>query len=315
MVFLLAIANLFSGYYDISYTDFFSTENNLLSSIVFSMRIKAILTATLCGIILALNGAILQYYFRNPLAGPYVLGITGSSALGVAIALLITQWFHAAIYSYIPAAILGAVVGLFMLSFFSAIFRTSETMLIVGFVLNTFSGSIVELIQTYLSKEALQQYTLWNLSTFRDCDFFQISILGIVSLITIGACFVVAPMLNIWLLGDEYASTKGVSNRQLKSIVFIICAIGTAIVTAYCGPVSFIGLAVPHIARWLFKTANLRALLPSMILLGIVICLSSLWISQWSFWTFTLPINAINGILGAIFMLYLIYRNRKNSLV
>ena len=277
--------------------------------IILENRLPQALTALLCGASLSVCGLMLQTAFRNPLAGPDVFGISSGAGLGVALVMLLlggtvsTSLFTVSGFlAILTAAFLGAITVTALILFLSTLVRNSVLLLIVGIMVGYVSSSAVSLLNFFASEEGVKSYMVWGMG-----NFGGVSLLCIVGIM--GALLLVKP-LNILLLGPQYAESLGISTRRLRNLLLLIVGLLTAITTAFCGPISFIGLAIPHIARLIFRTDNHQVLLPGTILTGAAIALLCNFICFLPGEMGIIPLNAVTPLIGAPVIIYVIIQRR-----
>lgn len=287
-----------------------------LRFIVLESRLPQALTAVMAGAGLTVAGLLLQTAFRNPLAGPSILGITSGAGLGVAIVSLflggsitaggITWGGYAA---SIVGAFLGSAVIMGMLILMSLRLKSDLMLLIVGIMVGYLSSSLVTLLSYFSTAESVYGYTMWGMGSFSSITLEQLPILGIITIFGLLVALLMAKPLNIILLGDNYSRNLGVSMNRVRNLLLLSTGILTSVITAYCGPISFIGLAVPHIVRLIFRTSDHRIIIPGSILTGGVIgllCNLMCILPKDSI----LPLNAITPIIGVPVILYVIFKDR-----
>ena len=277
--------------------------------IVVESRLPQTVTALLAGAALSVSGLMLQTLFKNPLAGPSILGISDGANLGVAVAMI---WLGAASYlSTIVAALVGAAVVLLLILWFSRRVTGNVMLLIIGIMLGYLASSVISILNYHASADKVHQYVMWGMGDFSGVSLAKLPWLaGFVLAGLAGALLLVKP-LNALLLGESYAANLGVNVRRTRVLILVCTGVLTAVVTAFCGPISFIGLAVPHIARLLTGTDNHRHLLPVTLLSGA--CIASLCniLTVWPGSNSLLPLSAITPIIGAPVIIYVIV-NRRN---
>lgn len=286
--------------------------------IILESRIPQGITALLCGAALAVSGLMLQTVFGNPLAGPSILGIDAGASLGVAIIMLLgggSITAGAFGFSGFLAVIAGALTGAFLvmmaLLFFSAFTRSNLMLLIIGIMLGYMTSSVISLLNFFSTAEGVHSYVIWGLGNFSGVSSEQLPFF--VSAIGVGlflAVMLIKP-LNALLLGNRYAENLGINVRLTRNLLLIATGLLTAVTTAFCGPIAFIGLAVPHIARLMLGTSNHNALVPVTLLLGGAIALLCNLISILPGESGILPLNAITPVLGAPVIIYIIVNQRK----
>ena len=277
--------------------------------IVLESRLPQIVTALLSGSALAVSGLMLQTLFKNPLAGPSILGISDGANLGVAIAMI---YLGAASYlTTIVAALVGAFVVLLIILGFSRKVSSNVMLLIIGIMVGYLASSVISILNYHASADKVHQYVMWGMGDFSGVSLSKLPWLAGFTIAGLIAALLLIKPLNALLLGESYATNLGVNVRRARVLILICTGVLTAVVTAFCGPISFIGLAVPHIARLLLGSANHRHLLPVTLLAGActaMLC-SILTITPGS--NSVLPLSAITPIIGAPVIIYVIL-NRKN---
>ena len=277
--------------------------------IVLESRLPQTLTALLAGAALAVSGLMLQTLFKNPLAGPSILGISDGANLGVAVAMI---WLGAASYlSTILAALIGAGVVLLLILWFSRRVRGSVMLLIIGLMLGYLASSVISILNYHASADKVHQYVMWGMGDFSGVSIAKLPWLAGFVLAGLGASLLLVKPLNALLLGDAYAANLGVNVRRTRFLVLACTGVLTAVVTAFCGPISFIGLIVPHIARMMTGTDNHRHLLPITLLCGACIATLCSILTVWPGSNSLLPLSAITPIIGAPVIIYVIV-NRRN---
>lgn len=291
-------------------------EGSAAEFIVLQSRLPQAVTALLGGASLAVAGLLLQTAFRNPLAGPSILGITSGASLGVALVMLAGGGTIAAgavslggFAATVTAAALGAFAVMGLLLMLSALLRNDLMLLITGIILGYLTSSVITLLNYFTTASNIQAYTMWGMGTFANvgCDRLPFFAGGCVLGLILAAALV--KPLDLLLLGDGYARNLGVNLVRVRNLMLLATGILTAVVTAYCGPVSFIGLAVPHIARILAGTDRHAVLLPATMLAGGVVALGCNICTTLPS-AGLLPLNALTPVVGAPVILYVILRHR-----
>ena len=286
--------------------------------IILESRLPQAITATLCGASLAVSGLLLQTAFRNPLAGPSIFGINSGAGLGVALVMLLLggglsvgSLQLSGFAAILVAAFIGAMAVMALIFFFSTLVRNNVMLLIIGIMIGYISNSAISLLNFFATDEGVKSYMVWGMGSFGGVSmanmpvFVSVSIIGLV-----GALLLIKP-LNALMLGDRYAENLGVSILKVRNWLLIVTGLLTAITTAFCGPVAFIGLAVPHIARLLLTTDNHRQLLPATMLCGAVVALVCNIICFLPGESGVIPLNAVTPLIGAPVIIYVIARRRK----
>ncbi|MZZ96074.1 iron chelate uptake ABC transporter family permease subunit [Escherichia coli] len=272
--------------------------------IVLNIRLIKAIVALLAGAALSVSGLQMQTLFRNPLAGPYVLGISSGASLGVA--LVVLAGFGSSI-GIAGAAWLGAALVLVVIAAVGHRIKDIMVILILGMMFSSGVGAIVQILQ-YLSKEeSLKAFVIWTMGSLGDVTFDQLAVL--VPSIIAGLLLAVVTIkpLNLLLFGEEYAVTMGLNIRRSRGLLFLSTTLLAGTVTAFCGPIGFIGLAMPHVTRMLFRNSDHRVLVPGTVLSGAAVLLLCDLVSK----MFTLPINAITALLGIPIVVWVVLRNKS----
>ena len=285
--------------------------------IILESRLPQAITATLCGAALAVSGLMLQTAFRNPLAGPSVFGVNSGAGLGVALVMLflggglsVGSVSITGFAAILLAAFVGAMTVMTIIFFFSTLVRNSVMLLIIGIMIGYISNSAISLLNFFATDEGVKSYMVWGMGSFGGVSMANMPVFAIVTLAgLIGALLLIKP-LNALMLGDRYAENLGVNILRVRNWLLIVTGLLTAITTAFCGPVAFIGLAVPHIARLLLTTDNHRQLLPATLLCGSVVALVCNLICYLPGESGVIPLNAVTPLIGAPVIIYVIARKR-----
>ncbi len=287
-------------------------------NIVLESRLPGALAALLAGAGLAVSGLQMQTMFRNPVAGPYVLGISAGASLGVALLILTsgfigytTEVHQMSSASIISAAAIGSVI-VFVVNFFIS-FRVRDVVaiLIIGLMIGGGISSFIEVLQALSGNDALKQYVLWTFGSFRYVNSSQIIYLMVIVLAGILLSLGLSKSLNALMLGDTYATSLGLNIRRSKVWIVFCTSILAGSITAFCGPIGFVGLAVPHLARSIFKTANHQVLTPACALTGGIVCCLCNVLAALPGSDVILPINAITSLLGAPVVIWVILKQKR----
>lgn len=281
--------------------------------IVMETRLPAACTAALSGASLAVAGLLLQTAFNNPLAGPSIMGVSTGSSLGVAIVMLAAGGVagfagHTAV---LGGALAGALAVMAVLVGMSALVRSTTMLLIVGILIGYLSSSAISLLNFFATQEGVHSYVIWGLGNFYGVSLGELPAFALISLVLLGLSLLLIKPLNAMLLGQRYAENIGVDTMRLRNILLLLSGALTALVTAWCGPIGFIGLVVPHIARLALNSSNHNVLLPATILSGAAVGLLCAAISVLPKAWGVIPINAITPIIGVPVIIYIILRRRK----
>lgn len=291
-----------------------STDNYIIQN----YRLPKAITAILVGSGLGISGLLMQTLFRNPLAGPFVLGISSGASLGVALVilgsgflggvfstLLISKW------SIVIAASLGSFLVLLAVLLVSSKVRDTMAILIIGLMFGSITAAVVSVLSYFSSAEQLQQYIFWGFGSLGNLSWYELLIFSTIILIGIVLSIFSIKALNTLLLGENYAKSLGLNIKQSRLIIIIATSLLAGTITAFAGPIAFIGLAIPHITRQIFTTSNHKILLPAVLLLGAIVMLICDSIAQLPTSDYMLPINAITSLFGAPVVIWLLVRKRK----
>lgn len=318
---LLFGANLFMGAVKFPWQDILAvliggSADDTIRFIVLESRLPQAITATIAGASLGVAGLLLQTVFRNPLAGPSILGISSGASLGVALVML-PMGAGAAVGlmgTYGNAAVIaGALAGSFavmaLLMVLASTIRNDLMLLITGMMAGYLTSSLVTLLSSLSSAHGVQSYVMWGMGTFGNVTMTAMPVFVSVSAVALAAACLMAKPLNILMLGDSYAANLGISIRLVRNSLLLVTGTLTAVITAWCGPISFIGMAMPHIARLMFRTDNHHTLLPATMLAGSASTLLCNAVSTLPENTI-IPLNALTPIVGIPVILYIILRKR-----
>ena len=320
-IILLFFLNLVIGSVNIPFADAFrilTGDGDVRPSwqyIILQSRLPQALTAILCGSALSTSGLMLQTAFRNPLAGPSIFGINSGAGLGVALVMLFLGGSISAgsvsftgFVAVMVAAFVGAMSVMALIFFFSTFVRNHVMLLIIGIMIGYIANSAISLLNYFATDEGVRSYMVWGLGSFGGVSmrmmpwFCLVSIAGL-----LGSLLLIKP-LNALMLGDNYAENLGINIVRVRNWLLVVTGLLTAITTTFCGPVAFIGLAVPHMARLLLTTDNHRSLLPATMLMGAVIALLCNLICCLPGESGLIPLNAVTPLIGAPVIIYVIMR-------
>ena len=320
---MLIVANLLIGSVDIDPLAVWQIvtgrghENHVWEIIILNTRMPMIATAALSGAALSVSGLLLQTAFNNPLAGPSILGVSTGASFGVAVVMLASGsalWLTQSVGTYMTiliGALAGAALVLIVLLLFSTMVHSSTMLLIIGILVSYLTSSAVSLLNFFATEEGVHSYVIWGLGNFSGVTPSQLPFFAFFIIATLALSTTLVKPLNALLLGTRYAENLGVNTKRTRNSLLIITGILTAGVTAFCGPISFIGLVVPHIARLVLNTSNHNRLLPATMLTGATVALLCTLISVLPQQVGVIPINAITPIIGVPIIIYIII-NRKN---
>lgn len=324
LLMLLFILDIFLGSVTIKPSDviatIFKNSGSNMETIIMRFRLPKAITALVVGIALSLSGLQMQTVFRNPMAGPYVLGISSGASLGVAFIILGSSSSISAEslkglgnWMLVGAAWIGAGGVMLLIMIISSRVKDIMTILILGIMLSSGISAIVSIMQYFSNDTLLKAYVIWTMGSLGNLTASQLQVL----LLSVSAGLLLSilsiKMLNALLLGENYARSIGLNVKLSRTLIFACTSILTGSVTAFCGPIGFIGIAVPHIARILFKTSDHKLLVPGTILTGGAIMLASDIISQLPGSDSILPVNSVTSLIGIPVVIWVIFRNRKYS--
>jgi iron complex transport system permease protein len=310
------VADVLLGSVSIPLTDFFEYlkgndwSHPSYEAIIFEYRLPKALTACFAGSALAVSGLLMQSFFRNPLAGPYVLGISSGASLGVALLLLL---FSGTFLLSVPlAACIGSLIVLICMIWASKRFRSSVSLLILGLMISYLTGALVGGLQYFSDSEEIQSFVLWGLGSFANTQWADLQMMLPVLVLGLVFAYSRSKALNSLLLGASYAQSLGISIKSIRRQLLYLVGILVAWVTAYCGPIAFLGLAVPHMVRLWVEESDHKITIPLVALTGACIALLCDMIAQAPGFDMVLPINSITSLFGAPFVIY--YLLKKNRL-
>ena len=286
---------------------------------VMQSRLPLIATAALSGGALAIAGLLMQTLFNNPLADPSILGVSSGSSLGVAIVMLLLggelgTLFGTTVGGYVSilaGAMAGAALILAALMLFSSLVKGTTMLLIVGIMISFLASSAISLLNFFSTQEGVHSYVIWGLGNFSGVTMGSLPLFSMVILFVLAWSMLLVKPLNALLLGSRYAESLGVNLRRVRNVLLLVTGILTATVTAFCGPIGFIGLVVPHIARLMLNSSDHRVLMPCTMLAGVVVALLCQFVSVLPTSVGIIPINAITPIVGVPIIIYIILNRKK----
>jgi iron complex transport system permease protein len=289
----------------------------IIDEIIRNYRLPKALTAIIAGSALSLSGLLMQTLFRNPLAGPDVLGVSAGAGLGVA---LLTLLSGSVIYPFISsmggmaqvvAAITGAVLVLMLILAVSARIKDSITILVLGMIFGYVASAMVTILQSFANPDSLKVFVTWTFGSLGSVTWDKMPLLLTLVLAGILLSFSLQKALNSLLLGEHYAASSGLHIKRTRFLIITTAAVVTGAVTAFTGPIAFVGVVIPHFARALFGTVNHKTILPATILLGSILMLVCDVVSQIPIANRTLPINAVTAIFGAPMIIWIVLKRKK----
>ena len=321
---LCFVLNISLGSVTISFTETFNTliggnlENSTHNYIIWDYRIPKAFTAILAGSGLALSGLLMQTLFRNPLAGPFVLGISSGASLGAALLIMGSSFFSGIMVfglvndiSLAVASSIGSFLVLLAVIAVAAKVKDTMALLIIGLMFGSITAAIVSVLSYFTNVEKLQQFMYWSLGSLGNLSWPQLSVLLGIIVTGILLSIVSIKALNAFLLGENYARSLGINLKKSRFLIIIATGLLAGSVTAFSGPIAFVGLAVPHVTRQIFSTTDHRILMPAVLVCGAILMLLCDTVAQLPNSANVLPINAITSILGAPVVVWLLVKKRR----
>lgn len=318
------LLNISLGSVNIPLSDIFSsffgeqTSKEQWQYIILDWRLPKSLTAILVGSGLSISGLLMQTLFRNPLAGPFVLGISSGASLGVAILILGISIFGGSIavlaysnFGLALAASIGAFLVLSAVMLVARKLKNTMSILIIGLMFGSLTGAVISVLSYFSNAEQLQQFIFWSFGNLGNLSWQELGLFFGVYLLAASLIVTIIKPLNSLLLGENYAQSLGINLKRTRNFTLIATGLLTGVITAFSGPIAFVGLAVPHITKLVFKTSDHKTLLPAVAIIGAMTMLLSDTIAQLPNSEYTLPINAITSIFGAPIVIWLLVRKKK----
>jgi iron complex transport system permease protein len=302
---IVAPQDLFSGF----------TTDNKYRFVLFELRLPRVLTAVFAGAALATSGLLMQSFFRNPLAGPYILGVSAGSGLGVALIIMLSSlvgWELAQLQNSVMLfSVVGAASVLSIVMLLARKIGNGAMLLIAGLMVGSFASAVVSVLQFFAPSESIKKYLLWTMGNLSSVELSEMWIFASIIVLFVVLAFVYANALNALLLGDTSAKSLGVDVKKVRLVVIIVAGVLAGVVTAYCGPIAFVGLAAPHLAKLVAQTSNHLTLIPLSALFGAILLLFCDMVAQVPGVDLLLPINAVTSLVGAPLVISIILKNRK----
>lgn len=327
LILILLILNLLLGSVKIPVSDtlrilFGDNSNEIFSNIILKSRLPQALVAIVAGAGLAVSGLQMQTIFRNPLAGPSVLGISSGASLGVAMVVLVSSSVAGVSLSRIGyagdaaisvAAIIGSLAVMALIVYVARKVKGNVTLLIIGVMIGYLVTAIVGVLKFFSSEEDVKAYVVWGLGSFARVSGDQMLLFVTMMILLLPFSFLLIKSLNLMLLGDDYAKNLGLNVSKSRTLVILNSGVLVAIVTAYCGPIMFIGLAVPHLCRAIFRTSDHKILVPGTMLTGAALALICSLVARMPGFEGALPVNSVTALIGAPIIASVIFRRRKEN--
>lgn len=298
-------------------------ESEIWRNIVLKSRLPQALTSIMAGAGLAVSGLLMQTVFRNPLAGPSVLGISSGASLGVAFVILLSGSLGHVALSKLGAigevaitmsAIVGSLFVMAIIAFVARKVQGNVTLLIMGVMIGYIANAIIGVLKFFSAEEDIRAYVIWGLGSFARVSGGQTTVFIVLMLIILPFSFLLVKTLNLLLLGDSYARNLGLNINRARMLVILCSGVLVAVVTAYCGPIVFLGLAVPHLCRGIFRTSNHATLLPASMLTGASLALLCSLVARMPGFEGALPVNSVTALIGAPVVMWVLFNKRKNSI-
>lgn len=321
---LLFVLNLVVGSVGIPLSDFWQVlrgnGDDVCRTIVLDYRLPQAITALLAGVGLSVSGLLMQTLFRNPLADPSILGISSGASLGVAIVVLLARHLSGMAVSAMPgwdtvgvtlAAFVGAFLVLLLIAALSARLKSMVSLILVGIMIAYIAGSVTDMLKFFSQKEDVHTFVIWGFGSFSNVGKNQLGYLAVTTIVGTAMAYLLSKSLNLLLLGERYAENLGLSLRRANLLTILVSGFLMAVVTAFCGPIAFIGLAVPHLARFTYHTSNHFTLIPATAVIGMDLALLCNLIARLPGFDGNLPINSVTALIGAPIVIYVIFHRQK----
>ncbi len=298
-------------------------ESVIWQNIIWKSRVPQALTALVAGAGLSVSGLQMQTVFRNPLAGPSVLGISSGASMGVAFVVLLSGSLGGVALSKLGfmgeialtiAAIAGSLSIMALIVFVSQKVRGNVTLLIIGVMIGYIANAVIGVLKFFSVEEDIRAYVIWGLGSFARVSGDQMTLFICIMVVLLPLSFLLVKTLNLLLLGDAYARNLGLNIKRARLLVITCSGVLVAIVTAYCGPIIFLGLAVPHLCRGMFRTSDHRILMPASLLAGASLALVCNLIARMPGFEGALPVNSVTALVGAPVVMSVLFNKRRNEM-
>ncbi len=320
LLFFSIIINLVSGSVDFTLKDLVEVlfKNRELSkleyNILYKIRIPRILAAMLYGAALSISGFLLQTFFRNPIVGPSVLGISSGAKLFVGLIVLTNLTNNIktnSLFLLFTASMIGSLLSMFIVLLFARKTENLSMLVVIGIMIGYIASAITNFLITFAAEHKIVGMAMWGLGSFSGVNWNMLRVSAIIIIPSIICSYFISKPLQAFLLGENYAMSLGINIKKFRVVLIILSSILTACVTAFAGPISFVGIAVPHLARLSFKTANPKVLVPAIAITGSTFCLISDYFARTLFSPIELNISVITSLIGAPIVIYLMSRRKK----
>lgn len=308
--------HLMAGQIEISFDSFFDSfwnydANNTAHVLVREFRIPRLFMAIFAGAGLSLSGMLMQTLFKNPLAGPYVLGINSGASLLIALSLMTSVQFFQSNFGLIGTALIGAfAAGLLMMAVAQRL-KSQISLLLVGLMFGSFTSAIVSILESFAGAESLKSYTMWSMGSLQQVEFGQLGFIFLIFSVGIAASFLLVKPLNMLVIGEKSAVLLGLPIKSIRMFILMLTALFAGLITAFCGPIAFVGIAIPNLTRILFQTSNHRYLIIGNCFIGAIFLLLTDAFIQVLEGHISIPLNAITSIIGAPFIVFLLMRKLR----
>lgn len=329
LIFVFFLLNILLGSIQIPFKDVWHilwgdyNGNEIWQNIIWKSRIPQALTALVAGAGLSVSGLQMQTAFRNPLAGPSVLGISSGASMGVAFVVLLSGTIGGVALSKVGvmgeialtiSAIIGSLSIMALIIFVSQKVKGNVTLLIIGVMVGYVANAVIGVLKYFSVEEDIRAYVIWGLGSFARVSGNQMTLFVSIMLVLLPLSFLLVKTLNLLLLGDAYARNLGLNIRRARLQVITCSGVLVAIITAYCGPIIFLGLAVPHLCRSLFRTSDHRILMPASLLMGGAMALVCNLIARMPGFEGALPVNSVTALVGAPVVISVLFNKRRNDM-
>lgn len=329
LIFIFFLLNIILGSVQIPFKDVWHilwgdyNGNEIWQNIIWKSRVPQALTALVAGAGLSVSGLQMQTVFRNPLAGPSVLGISSGASMGVAFVVLLSGTLGGVALSKVGimgeialtiSAIIGSLSIMALIVFVSQKVKGNVTLLIIGVMIGYVANAVIGVLKYFSVEEDIRAYVIWGLGSFARVSGNQMTLFVSIMLVLLPVSFLLVKTLNLLLLGDAYARNLGLNIKRARLQVITCSGILVAIVTAYCGPIIFLGLAVPHLCRTMFRTSDHRILMPASLLMGGAMALVCNLIARMPGFEGALPVNSVTALVGAPVVISVLFNKRRNDI-
>ena len=329
LIFIFFLLNIILGSVQIPFKDVWHilwgdyNGNEIWQNIIWKSRVPQALTALVAGAGLSVSGLQMQTVFRNPLAGPSVLGISSGASMGVAFVILLSGTLGGVALSKVGimgeialtiSAIIGSLSIMALIVFVSQKVKGNVTLLIIGVMIGYVANAVIGVLKYFSVEEDIRAYVIWGLGSFARVSGNQMTLFVSIMLVLLPVSFLLVKTLNLLLLGDAYARNLGLNIKRARLQVITCSGVLVAIVTAYCGPIIFLGLAVPHLCRTMFRTSDHRILMPASLLMGGAMALVCNLIARMPGFEGALPVNSVTALVGAPVVISVLFNKRRNDI-